>query len=207
MKVVVFGSAGRTGRLVVERALAAGHQVTAVVRSAPAFVDDDRLRILTADVRDVTSVKAAVRGHDVVVSAIGHASPRDVNGLYSTAARNYAEAMSASGVKRLIAVSAFVAESAPRTGFVFRTLIRPLLLEQVFADLEVAEGFYRTTALDWTTVRPSRLTEGSPTGRFRVGDDLRGNFFSRISRADVADFIVDQIQDRRWIRASPELLY
>ena len=208
MKIVVFGANGRIGRLVVRQALAAGHEVTAALRD-PAAMDEraDRLRLVHGDVRDVASVREAVRGQDAVVSAIGHRERRDVNSIYSVAARNYVEAMSACGVTRLIAVSAFVAESASRTGFVFRSIIRPLLLEAVFADLEAAEAIYRSSALDWTTVRPSRLTTGTRTGKFRVGVDLRGNLFSKISRADVADFIVDQVASDAWTHASPELSY
>jgi putative NADH-flavin reductase len=190
MNLLVFGRNGRTGRQIIDRAIEAGHRVTGFV----------------GDVRDAHAVHDAVAGHDVVISAIGHRDRRKVAGIYSTAARNYVDAMRAHGVARLIALSAFVGDAAPRTGFLFRTVIRPLVMEPVFCDLERAEEIYRRSPLEWTAVRPSRLTDGPATGNYRVGVGLKGNLFSKIARADVADFVVGEVQKAAWKRACPELL-
>lgn len=207
MKLVVFGANGRVGRHLVAQALEAGHHVTAFVRDpASVTATDDRLRVVAGDVRDGAAVDGAVRGQDAILSAIGHRDRRAVEGLYSTAAKNYARAIAASTTVRVIAVSAFVADSAPRAGFAFRTFIRPLLLEDVFRDLEAAEAAYRASGVDFTTVRASRLTDGPRTGRYRSGIGLAGNVFSHVSRADVAEFMLRELVRGDFRRASPEIL-
>jgi putative NADH-flavin reductase len=208
MKLIVFGANGRIGRLLVEQGLEGGHDVTAFVRTTSSIATTHpRLRVFAGDVKDAAAVQEAARGHDVALSAIGHRDRKNPDNVYSCAAKSYAAALSACGVTRLVAMSAFVGESSARAGFVFRTLIRPLLLESVFGDLEEADRIYATSALEWTTVRASRLVDGDRTGCYRAGVGLFGTVTSHIARADVAEFMLREAACGNWKRASPELLY
>src|SRR5262245_57146174 len=128
MRAIVFGAAGRTGGHLVNQALARGHEVTAFVRRS----GRRDVREVIGDVRDARAVEDAVRGHDAVLSTVAHSSPRDVNALYSTAARHFVAAMERCGVERLICVSAWIENSLLKAGFVFRRVILPLMMRPVW---------------------------------------------------------------------------
>ncbi len=203
MRLIIFGAAGRTGRLLTETALARGHTVTAFVRTPSAIAGRRGLDVCAGDVRDPSSVQSALGGHDALLSCVGHSDRTKVDRIYSTAARNYVHAMEAAGVTRIVALSAWIGESLNRTGLVFRILVEPLLLRKVWEDLEVAEGVYRASRLEWTAIRAARLTDKGARGRFRTGHDLRGNFASSISRADVAAFMLSTVENGEYLRESP----
>jgi putative NADH-flavin reductase len=202
MRVIVFGAAGRTGGHLVDRALARGHEVTPFVRrSARRGVPE-----VIGDVRDPRAVEDAVRGHDAILSALGHASARDLDALYSTAARNFVAAMEHTGVERVICVSGWIEDSLPKSGVVFRRIVVPLMLRRVWDDLAVAERIYRSSSVKWTCVRASRLTDGPERGRYRSGHDVTGNLFSSISRADVASFMLEILEEGAFVRESPMIV-
>jgi putative NADH-flavin reductase len=202
MRVIVFGAAGRIGGHLVRQAVARGHEVTAFVRR-PAR---SGVREVVGDVRDVRAVEGAIRGHDAVLSALGHSDRRRVDGLYSTAARHFVEAMPRAGVERVISVSAWVEDSLPRAGFLFERILLPLVFRHIWEDLTIAEGVYRASSLRWTCVRASRLTDAAQRGNYREGHDLRGYFFSSISRADVAAFMLRVLEEDSYVRESPMIV-
>jgi putative NADH-flavin reductase len=205
--VVVLGAAGRTGRLVVDAALAAGHRVTAAVRTPERFsatAEQPGLRVVRADVRESGSLRQVIRGHDVVVSAIGPPG-RNPQHLYSDGARATVAAMRAAGAGRYLAItSAGVRHDDPHFAWWYRTLVWPLG-KQLYADMKRMEELVRETELDWTFVRPSYLQDREPTGAYRVADDSTPEHGWRITRGDVARFIVDEIGARRWSRRAPTL--
>jgi putative NADH-flavin reductase len=194
MRLTVFGATGGTGRQVVEQGLAAGHEVTAVVRdparlgvpSAPA------LHVVTASLDDSAAITAAIRGADAVIDTLGtHGSgPRTVR---ADTARRILAAMRRTGVNRLVAVSASGAHSTTGDSLPIRLLVKPVLqriLRHAFADMLEMEEIVRSSDLDWTIVLPPRLTDGPRTGRVRssVDANVRGSF--SISRADLADAVL-----------------
>lgn len=205
VKVVIFGAAGRLGRHLVDQALAAGHDVTAVARKPELIRPRERLEIRRGDVTSLDDVRRCLAGNQAVLSAIGHRDRRAPD-VYPIAAENYLGAMEREGVRRIIAMSAFIAESTARTGFFFQRLVLPLAMRRVWDSLEAADRCYRQSELEWTQVRAARLTSES-RGRYRSGIGLRGYLWSRIGRPDVAAFMLDELERRAYLRQSPDLLY
>jgi putative NADH-flavin reductase len=208
--VVVFGANGATGHVIVEEALRAGHSVTAAVRDpatfrpVPAEMSNAPLDVVHADVRDPAGVRAAVDGHDAVVSAIGPAGRR-AGGLYSAAARALATAMDATGVDRRVALSSSGARNDdPNHPLWYRAVARTLLRE-LYTDMRLMEDIVRASGLDWTLVRPTRIVDEPSTGRYRVQVGANPKGGTAITRADLARFVVQAIDGDRWSRTFPTL--
>jgi putative NADH-flavin reductase len=199
VRLTIFGASGGTGTQLVRQALERGHEVTAVVRD-PARLDvpaHDRLNVVTADVTDPAAIEQPVAGADAVVSALG---PRGTGPttVCQDGARGITEAMAKTGVRRFLMVSAAGIVTDPGDGPLTRHIAKPILqriLRHAFADLRRAEEEVRDGDLDWTIVRPPRLTDKEGTGRFRTATDrsIRGGV--RISRADLATGILALIPD------------
>ncbi|REE97147.1 NAD(P)-dependent oxidoreductase [Thermomonospora umbrina] len=191
MKITILGATGGTGTHLVRQALERGHSVTAVVRD-PSRLDVEPtpgLEIAVARELTAAALEPAVTGRDAVLSALGIRgnAPTDV---CEHGARSAMEAMHASGVSRLLVVSASGAYSGPGDDPFTRWLVKPILgraLKNAFDDMRRMETAVRADTLDWTIVRPPRLTDGPRTGRYRTrtNRNVLGGF--RVSRADVAD--------------------
>ncbi|MFG1605166.1 NAD(P)-dependent oxidoreductase [Actinoplanes sp. NPDC049265] len=195
-RVIVLGAAGRTGQLIVEEVARAGHHVTAAARRAEGMVH--------ADVRDEASLRSAIAGHDVVVSAIGPPGRRSGN-LYSDGARATVAAMRATGVRRYLALSSVgVRPDDPHAAWWYRYLLRPIAAD-LYADMHRMEEIVRATELDWTFVRPSHLRDHPPTGTYRVTDNATPPGGRRITRTDLARFIAAELTEHRWSRRAPSL--
>jgi putative NADH-flavin reductase len=204
MKLTVFAATGGIGRQLLDQALAAGHDVTAVVRN-PAKLPAE-VRAVTADLATAgpAALEPAVAGADAVLSGLGPRSRADA-GVASRGTLAIVEAMRATGVRRVVVVSAApVATVAspgrpdpprhdPGDGLVTRQVLMPLLLatlREVYRDLALMEDALRDSTLDWTVVRPPRLTDGPLTGTYRtaLGRNLRGGLL--VSRADVSHLML-----------------
>ena len=204
INVVVLGAAGRTGRLIVAEALRSGHQVTAAVRNPASVPPAPGLRVERADVRDADSLRAVFQDHDAVVSAVG-APGRKTGNLYSDGARATVSAMQATGVKRLLATTSVgVRHDDPHHAWWYRGLIRPIGAD-LYADMARMERIVRDSDLDWTFVRPTYLQDREPTGSYRATDNSTPQGGWRITRTDVARFIVEEIEAHRWSRQAPSL--
>jgi putative NADH-flavin reductase len=204
-KILVLGATGGTGRLIVRQALARGHDVTVLVRSAEKGRDLGGVKLVIGDARDETLMREAVRGQDAVISALGTpASPfREVT-LLSSAARKLVDAMKGEGVARLVAITGIGAgNSAGHGGFLFDQVIFPLLLRHVYADKNRQEAVIRESGLDWVLVRPAILNNRPGRGAVRALDELSGFHGGNISREDVARFVLDQIKGVEWVHRSP----
>jgi putative NADH-flavin reductase len=189
VNVVVFGSAGGTGRQIVEQAREQGHDVTAFTRAEHGDVTADR-----------DAVSRAIRGQDAVISALGRGNSLKSEQLMSRAMNVILPAMEREGVRRLIVVSAFgVGDSFYEAPFMARIFFRTLL-RHIYADKLIADDFVRRSGLDWTLVYPTRLTDGARTGRYRAGEHFEPGSATSISRADVAAFVVKQLTDKSWLR-------
>jgi len=202
--VVVLGAAGGTGRLIVAEALRSGHRVTAAVRNPASVPAAPGLRVERADVRDPDSLRAVFPGHDAVVSAVG-AAGRKAGNLYSDGGRAVVAAMRACGVDRLLAITSVgVRPDDPNHSWWYRGLIRPIGAD-LYADMARMEQIVRDSGLDWTFVRPTYLQDREPTGAYRAADNSTPKGGWRITRADVARFIVEELRARRWSRRAPSL--
>jgi putative NADH-flavin reductase len=163
------------------------------------------MRLVVGDVRDETVLRDALKGQDAVISALGTpASPfKDVT-LLSTGTRAVISAMKAERVPRLIAITGIGAgDSKGHGGFVFDNLIYPLLLRKVYADKNRQEAIIQGSGLDWVIVRPSILNDKPARSPVSALTDLSDFHGGTISRKDVAEFVLEQVQADRWLRRSP----
>ena len=207
MRLLVIGGTGGTGREIVRQAAAAGHTVSVLARDIEAAERAlPGTRIVGGDVLDQVAVDRAVEGQDVVASSLGSGLSLSRMTMLSEGTRKLVEAMKAKGVRRLICITGVGAgDSRGHGGFVYDWLIRPTILRQVYADKERQEAVVRASGLDWVIVRPAMLTNNPLTGRYRTPTDLTGVHGGKISRPDVADFVVKQLAGDEFLGKTPFL--
>jgi len=204
MKVAIFGASGATGRLLVERSLATGYAVTALVRRPAEFALGERVRAIEGNAFDAEAVRRTVEGTDVVLSALGARSLRREDVL-ERAVPLIVAAMQETGVRRIVALGSAgaKADSMKRQatyqrwivhGILYRTLLKWPVASQV-AQWKILSQ----SGLDWTMVLPPMLTNGTGRGNCRVDSEALPRGAAHIARADVADFMMQQIESREWI--------
>lgn len=204
--IALFGGTGKTGRRVLERALAAGHDVRALVRDpARIALASDRLTVITGDVLDPASVEETVAGSDAVLAVFGQVkgSPRT---LQTDGTRLIVEAMRTHAVRRIVTLSggglrAEGFDQPKPVDKVIRLLLKALS-GHVLEDAEHHLAVLQESGLDWTVVRGPRLTENPGKGTYRVGW-VGVNASTQISRDDLADFILTQVDDRSFVGQLP----
>lgn len=210
MHILVIGATGGTGREIVKQALARGHHVTALARN-PSRVRDahERLVIVQGDVMDPASLERAVHNQDAVVCALGHKRWLGPSRILSTGTRNVVNAMKAAGVRRLVVETALgVGDSAGRLGLYYTVFTIPLILPFYWYDKGRQERVVRASGLDWVIVRPGQLTSGKKRGGYKHGPRVGNYLWSvRISRADTADFMLNQLAETPYLRTAVGVCY
>jgi putative NADH-flavin reductase len=211
MKVVIFGASGGTGRELVRQALEKGHQVTAFVRDPARCPERERVRMVQGDVLDASDVAVAIAGQDAVLSALGSRT-LGKSDLLARASANILNGMRAHGVRRLIVLGAAGAlrSSLKYQGEgrkLFFWLISHTMLKEPLADSAAQQKLIEASDVDYTIVLPPRLLDTPASGKYRVLPDglPRGSF--QIARADVAGFMLKQLQDHSFVRATPYVAY
>lgn len=207
MKLTIVAATGRIGRLLVEQALATGHQVTAVARHPEGVRSDVRTVRVDLLRPDRSLLVDALDGADAVLSGLGPRSKADY-GVTASGTRAVAEAMKETGVRRIVAVSAAPVSTVaspgrpapprhdPGEGLVMRTLLTPAVkavLGTHYADLAAMEDVLRDSGLDWTVARPPRLNDGPVTATYRTAFERNLRRGLSVSRADVAHFMLDAL--------------
>jgi uncharacterized protein YbjT (DUF2867 family) len=206
MRILVTGATGGTGREVVRQALAKGYQVNALARSAadaaPLFPGAD---ITEGDARDGEAVAKALARCDRVISVLGtKLSLLHEETLLSTSTRVLIDAMQKQRITRLVCVTGIGAgDSHGHGGFLYDHIVQPLLLRSTYHDKDRQEDEIRESGLDWTIVRPTVLTDGPASGNIRALTDLTDFHGGSIARADVARFLIAELEERRWAGRSP----
>jgi putative NADH-flavin reductase len=218
MKLTIFAATGGIGRHVLEQAVAAGHDVTAVARNPKILAGQaGQVRIVTADLTapDPAVLASAVDGRDAVISGLGPRNPRTEAGITSRGTRSIVTAMQATGVRRIVVVSAAPIGTVPSPGnpnppkhdpgdgFFMRHLGAPFagaMFRAHYADLALMEDILRDSDLDWTISRPPRLTDKPLTGVYRTafGQNIRGGF--SVSRADVAHHMLRMLEQPETVK-------
>jgi putative NADH-flavin reductase len=196
MKVVILGATGRTGRHLVSQALAAGHDVTILTRNksnAPAA--HARLRVIEGNAADTAALAAAMQGQDAVISAIGRGQSFKSERLIERSVPVILDAMRASGIKRLMFMSAFGVGDTYQQSPIMPKLFFSTLLHGIYADKAIGDQLIRRSALDYTIVQPVVLTEGPLTKTYRSGERLALAGMPKVSRADTAHFILGHLND------------
>lgn len=209
MHVLIIGASKGIGLETTRQALAAGHRVRAFARSAPEIaLSDANLEILRGDALQARDVEAALAGIDVVIQTLGVGFSdlfRPVR-LFSDATRVLIPAMNAKGVKRLISVTGFGAGDSRASIGPLQRLPFQMVFGRAYDDKSVQERLIVESGLDWTIARPGVLIGGPRTRRYKVLAEPSQWRNGIISRADVADFLVRQIEDLRYVRKAPVLV-
>lgn len=197
-KLLTLGATGATGRHVVAKALERGFDVTVLVRRPETLgALAQRVRVLTGSVPDdPAAVAAAVAGQDAVISTLGVGTSLRSGGLIQRSMPVLVEAMRQLGVRRLIVTSAYGVGVTRRDVPPLPRILMKLLFRDLYDDKAAGEDVVRRSGLDWTLVYPVTLTNGPETGRYRTGERLELRGLPRISRADVAHFLVGLVDDR-----------
>ena len=198
MKVLVIGAAGKTGRAVIEQAIAGGHQVTAFVHKADEYEVSD-VRVIEGDATDNATMDAAVLGQDAVLDTIGGKTPYKETTLESSAANTIIAAMQRNGVHRLVVTSMLgEGESEANTSFYVRLLVSTFL-RGADKDKAAMESAVESSGLDWVILRPAILTDDPAKGNIRVFDPETGEKAHKITRADLADFMLAQLSSNEYL--------
>lgn len=209
MNLLVIGATRGIGFELVRQALATGHQVTVVVRDPARLALRHRhLRIITGDIRDGRAIGTAMEGQEAVCITIGINPTLHRVSVFSEGTGTVIRVMKEQGVKRLICVTGIGAgDSAGHGGPLYDKLVKPLLLGTVYHDKNCQERLIRESGLEWIIVRPGFLTNGKKTGNYRILTNLANEKAGKISRADVADFILQQTAQMRYKEQTPLLTY
>jgi putative NADH-flavin reductase len=209
MKILIYGASGATGHELVTQALEQGHHVTAFVRNPSKLkINHDKLKVIQGDVTNYPLVEGSVKGQDAVLSALGAASPFTFDQSVVDGVNNIIKAMESNGVSRFIYLSFVgVKESRNTAGFVIK-YIAPRLLSTEIAGHEARERMIKKSQLIWTIVRAPTLSNGKHMAKLRSGEGITSKGFTVfISRADVADFMLQQVTDNYFLRKAPSIMY
>jgi len=209
MNILIFGASGATGHELVKQALEQGHWVTAFVRTPSKLkVQHPHLTIFQGDVGNPSAVQEAIKGKEAVLSALGASSPFKYDLVVVDGMTNIVKAMEKENVSRLIYMSAInVKESRKDAGLLIRVLA-PILLRTENAGHEARENIIRQSNLAWTIVRSAGLTNGDRKGAYRNGEEVRSTgILVNISRKDVADFMLKQLTDKKFLHKIPRIMY
>lgn len=207
MKILVFGATGSVGVHLVRQSLAKGHRVTAFVRAPGKWKrEHPHLRLEQGDVlHDTHRIATALRGQDAVLVALGDGRQ---GGVRSTGTRNIVTEMERTDVRRFICLTTLgTGDSFSNLNWKYRLLFR-LPLRKVLADHQRQETLIRQSQLEWTIVRAGAFTDGPLSGTYRHGFGKRASGLSlKISRADVADFMLKQLANQQYLHRAPGVSY
>jgi uncharacterized protein YbjT (DUF2867 family) len=205
-RVLIVGATGGTGRQLVAQALERGLTVTALARDPSRLtIAHPHLTVVRGNVLDAGSVTAAMPGQEGVLLALGHKRYFSPNRILSEGTRNVLRAMEAHGVSRLVCETSLgIGDSAGRLGVYYTFFTIPVILPFYYWDKTRQERIIAASPLEWVIVRPGLLTNGAKRGSYRHGRRV-GSFFwtMRISRADVADFMLNQLESDTYLRTAP----
>ena len=209
MRVLIIGASKGIGLETTRQALAAGYHVRALARSAAGIpLSDPKLEKVVGDALKTQDVEAALIGVDVVILTLGVGLGdlfRPVR-LFSDATRVLLPAMKAKGVKRLICVTGFGAGDSRTSISSLQRIPFQIFLGRAYEDKSLQESLIKESVLDWTIARPGVLTGGPRTGRYKILSEASDWRNGTISRSDVAEFLVRQIEDQTYVRQAPVLV-
>ena len=210
MRVVIFGATGRIGRPLLAEALKRGHEVVAFARDPGKLnLEHERLTVVAGDVLDAEAVEKAVVGGDAVLSVIGHAKG-GMKDVQRRGTGNIVAAMEKRGVRRLVSLTGAGVRTEgdePKPVDRLINLFMKTLERDVLEDAEEHVRVIQGSGLEWVIVRGRRLTEGEKKGNYRVALVVGKNSGTAISRADLADFMLDQVVEDAYLGRMPVVSY
>ena len=206
-KIIVFGG---TGKLVVGQALEAGYRVTVIVRNPDALtLSNKNLEIIKGNVLQPATFEDAVKEKDAVISCLG-STGKEPTTVYSQGISNVATAMRKAGVKRIICISAGAVIVPPNSSFMIKFVVKNILqrlFKYIYTDMLLMETVLSKSDLDWTVIRAPRLTNNKRTGKYRIAINEHLTKPSSISRADLADYIITHLNDKKTFKTKVEVCY
>lgn len=203
LSVLVVGATSPTGLEILRQAPHESITVRAMARHPEGLIEwIKRIEVVEGNVLDPSSLCMALRGVDVVISALGSRANSKPANLLSLGTQNLISAMGASSARRLLCITGIGAgDSRGHGGFFYDRLILPSVLRSVYADKEQQENLVKASDLDWVLVRPSWLTNGRRTGNYaEITAFAPAQKMHAISRADVADFLIREAVEPRYHR-------
>ena len=208
MKIVVFGASGHIGQLVVNRALENGHKVTAFVRNPTSLsIKDKNFSLCIGDITNYAQVAEAIKGNDAVISTVGNSTRSVVfksHSIISEGVKNIVKAMKEQKVNRLLFISSF---GLNENIFLPQKIFIRTILKNIFADMPQQEKSISQSGLDYTIVRPARLTDETTVGEYKAAEELYIGPFSHISRSAVADFLIKELETKKFFNKIVTLSY
>lgn len=208
MKIAILGAGGKTGQQLVKQALAAGHKVTALLRTPSKLpITHNGLRVLAGDVEDFTAVERALQGNEAALTAYGPV-PGGSKTVMQNGAKNIIQAMKKYGIRRLIYLTgAGVIQPEDPPALAPRIIIplMKLISGDVLRDSEAGVRIIQASDVDYTIVRVPRLGDIPARGSYRTGYINPG--FTPVSREDVAAFMLKELVEGRYIRKAPMIAY
>jgi putative NADH-flavin reductase len=210
MKLLIIGGTGGTGRELIKQALEQGHSVTALVRNPEKVnITHQQLNVIKGNVLAYDNVEKVVAGQDAVLSTLGHKRFFIYTNILSEGTKNIINAMEKNNVKRLICVTSLgINDSRFKLGLYYTLFVIPIITFFYFRDKAKQEKLITNSNLDWTIVRPGQLTNGKKRGSYKHGTTV-GNYIltKTISRADVAHFILSQLNNKLYLHKTPGVTY
>lgn len=207
LDITIFGGTGKTGLLLIEKALKSGHIVTVFARTRSKIsIQHKNLKIAKGELNEPNSIEEAIKNADAVISVLGPS--QNTKGLViADGIKNIVDAMKKNGVKRLIATAtpSFKDRNDKfQFGFSFGIFMVKALIKDSYNNIVLTGKHISESDLDWTIVRLPMLSDKPASGKIHAGytGDGTVNLFS-LSRADLADFLLQQIDDKKWLNKSP----
>jgi len=208
VNIIIFGASGHIGQIVVARALEEGYKVTAFVRNPNSLsIKNKNLYVYVGDIGNYTQVADALKGNEAVISVVGNSTRAVVfksTTVISEGVKNIIKAMKQHKVKRLLFISSF---GLNESIFLPQKIFIRIVLKNIFAEMPRQEKMISQSGLDYTIVRPARLTDQTTVGEYKAAEDLYIGLFSHISRAAVADFLLKQLENKKFFSKTVTLSY
>jgi len=209
MNILIFGASGNTGRELVKQALTNGHRVTAFIRTTGKLtISDEKLKIIEGNVKDYDTVKNAIHNQEAVLSTLGVSKQLNSDPLVIEGVKNIVKAMEILNTTRLIYLSFLaVGEGRNDAGFILKNIVSRIVKEEI-EDHEEKERLISSSKLEYTIVKPPKLTNGIKKGVYRIGETIKAkSILPTMSRADVADFMLKQLTDTAFFRKAVRIMY
>jgi len=210
MKLLIIGGTGGTGKELIKQALEQGHQLTTLVRNPDHIkIPHPNLNVVRGNVLDFDKVQEVVKGQDAVLSALGHKRFFIKTTILFRGTKNIIEAMQKHNVNRFICITSLgINDSRFKLGLYYTLFVIPFIVFFYFLDKSKQEKLIRNSGLSWTIIRPGQLTNGKKRGLYKHGPNLGNCIVTKtISRADVAHFMLSQLNDLTYLRKPVGVTY
>lgn len=210
MNILIIGSTGGTGTRLVKQALERGFKVTAFARNPSKIkIKHEHLNVLKGDVLNPDSLNEAMINQGAVLCALGHKQFFYPNKILSGGTKNIIKAMEKNKVKRLICETSLgIGKSAGKMGLYYTFFVIPFILPFYFWDKRKQEKIIQSSSLEWTIVRPGALNNKKARGTYKEGFNIGNWIYTvRISREDVAEFMLNQIEDKKYVNLAPGICW